>query len=252
MRACVFALTLAPVLLTIPPAAAAPCQPDEDKITICASGNSEYRVIRGTISPDKRYGIAWNTGTGKTGKDYELIKSGPYGRFAGDDPTETFLLRLSDGAMLKKLGGRHLGDAQRYNHTAQRAIWSPDSAWVVAINDGKWETATAETYRVAASGVSGPLDLRPLCLEAERRGLKAAGRKINIKRFAQSVAVESIGDNGNIAAVCWMQIVKEDDAFQFSVKMKLDASGKAITAKLGTIKQCPELEDECALPQIDP
>jgi hypothetical protein len=47
-----------------------------------------------------------------------------------------------------------------------------------------------------------------------------------------------------------MQIIKQDDSYQFLVKMKLDASGKAITAKLGAIKRCRELEGDCALPEI--
>jgi len=57
---------LLPMLLTSPASAGEPCQLDEIGTTVCTGDNSEYRVIRGTFSPDKRYGIAWNTGTGRT------------------------------------------------------------------------------------------------------------------------------------------------------------------------------------------
>jgi hypothetical protein len=244
------ALALVPILLASPASAGEPCQLDEIGTTICTGDNSEYRVIRGTISPDKRYGIAWNTGTGKTRNDYEMINNdGPRGRYAGD-PVETFLMRFSDSTMLKKLGGLHYGDAQRYNHTIERAVWSPNGQWLVAINEGKWDTANAETYRITASGVSGPLDLKPLCREAERRGLKATRLKVDTGKFAHTMSVKSIADDGTIAAICWMQIVKGDDVFQFSVKMKADASGKTVKAKLGAIKRCPELEGECTLAEI--
>jgi len=60
------------------------------------------------------------------------------------------LVRLTDGVSLAKLKGAHPGDRARYNHQAQRAVWSSDEAWVVTVNESKWSTDVATAYRIGA------------------------------------------------------------------------------------------------------
>lgn len=225
---------------------ASPCHPDDIGITVCPSGKVELRVIRGTLSPKQRYGIAWNTEEGRTGHDYQLFSGGAKTRYAGGD-SDTFLVRLIDGKSLVKLKGAHPGDKARYNHQTQRAIWSSDETWLIAVNESKWATDHADAYRIGRDSVSDPLDLRSLCEAAERRSFKSAGRKVQIDKFQQWIDVKSVDNDGTIAAVCYMQIMKQDDAYQFFVRMKLQASGKAVAAKLGAVKRCRQLEGACAL-----
>jgi hypothetical protein len=92
-------------------------------------------------------------------------------------------VRLIDGKALVKLKGAHPGDKARYNHQTQRAIWSPDEAWLIAVNESKWATDHANAYRIGRDSVSDPLDLRPLC-EAERRSFKSAGAKTKSTSFS--------------------------------------------------------------------
>lgn len=156
-------------------------------------------------------------------------------------------MRLIDGKSLVKLKGAHPGDKARYNHQTQRAIWSSDETWLIAVNESKWATDHADAYRIGRDSVSDPLDLRSLCEAAERRSFKSAGRKVQIDKFQQWIDVKSVNNDGTIAAVCYIQIMKQDDAYQFFVRMKLQASGKAVAAKLGTVKRCRDLEGACAL-----
>lgn len=236
-------------LLTASPALAqpaSPCHADDIGVTVCPSGKSELRAINGTPSPRKRYTIAWITKEGETGKDYELFPGPPPTRYAGGD-SETFLVRLTDGASLIKLKGEHPGDRSRYNHQTLRAVWSPDENWFVAINESKWSTDVADAYRIGPNGVSEPLDLRPRCEAAERQAFKAMGRRVQLDRFQQWVDVKSIRNDGTMTALCYMQIMKQDEGYQFLVRMKLQASDKTVSAKLGPIKRCRELEGPCAV-----
>ena len=113
-------------------------------------------------------------------------------------------MRLIDGKALVKLKGAHPGDKARYNHQTQRAIWSPDEAWLIAVNESEWATDHANAYRIGRDSVSDPL-------------LQERGRKVQIDKFQQWIDVKSVNNDGTIAAVCYIQIMKQDDAYQFIV-----------------------------------
>jgi hypothetical protein len=88
---------------------------------------------------------------------------------------------------------------------------------------------------------------RPAAALRSRRAalLQERGRKVQIDKFQQWIDVKSVNNDGTIAAVCYIQIMKQDDAYQFFVRMKLRASGKAVAAKLGGVIR--DLEGACAL-----
>jgi hypothetical protein len=54
------------------------------------SGKVELRVIRGTLSPKQRYGVAWNTEEGRTGHDYQLFSGEAKTRYAAATPTRSW------------------------------------------------------------------------------------------------------------------------------------------------------------------
>lgn len=246
-----------------PVPAGSPCEPDEIGTIACRGDKTEYRVIRGTLSPKKRYGIAWDTGAGKTRYDYQMINgNGPYGRTAGDD-TDTFLVRLTDAKMLHLLGGGHLGDAQRYNQRTIRTIWSPDENWLVILNESKWSTDNAEAYRIGADATSDPLDLLPLCAEIERRYFTTVRRKIDLEDFAQNVAVKSIGNDGNAVIGCDIQVMKREEHYRLLAKVRLYSPSVEVTDKeilqknigatIGPIRKCKDDEPgDCAWPEVPP
>lgn len=69
---------------------ASPCHPDDIGITVCPSGKVELRVIRGTLSPKQRYGVAWNTEEARTGHDYQLFSGEAKTRYAAATPTRSW------------------------------------------------------------------------------------------------------------------------------------------------------------------
>lgn len=229
-----------------------PCKPDDVGTLTSLKGKSELRVIRGTLSPGKRYAIAWATEEGKSGKDYELITHDDYkARYAGGD-SETFLVRLGDAKVLTELKGEHLGDQARYNHRIARAIWSLDEGWMIAVNDEKWDTSHADAYHFGTGGVSAPLDLLKVCLAAEHRYFERTPIKGSFDNYAQSLNVKSVANDGTMAALCQMQVIKEDDAYSFAIHVKLAATGNALTAKIQSVRRCADDDDkgDCASPDI--
>lgn len=230
---------------------ASPCKPDDIGITVCPNGKSELRMIRGTLSPGKRYAMAWSTEDGSTGSDYELMSHEDYkARFAGGE-RPTFLVRLGDGKVMIKLKGEHLGDQARYNHRSARAIWSPDESFVATLYDGKWETNTADAYRIGAGGASEPLNLLKLCRAAEQDYFKRTPINGKFDGYSQSVDVKSIGNDGTLAALCSMQVIKEDDAYSFAVHIALRPSGKGLAAKIQSFRRCKDDEaGDCAAPDV--
>ena len=219
-----------------------PCHPDDIGITVCPEGKIEKRIIVDTKSPKNSYGIAWKTDEGRPGKDYELFEGPPKTRYAGGE-TDTFLVRLSDGKTLGKLKAQHQGDKARYNQLSQHVAWSPDESWLVGINDGKWQTYNTDAYHIGADAVSEALNLLPLCKDAERRHFRDAGKKINVERYDQAASIKSVGNDGTVKALCHMEIRRSGKPYLFAVEFKLAASGKRVSARIGSIKPCdPDAE----------
>jgi len=232
-----FALQAAPGL-----SQESPCRPDDIGITVCPEAKIENRIIVDTFSPKKGYGIAWKTGEGKTGRDYELFEGPPRTRFAGDE-TDTFLVRLTDGKTLGKLKATHQGDKARYNHLSQHVAWSPDERWLISLNDSKWMTHNADAYHVGPESVSKPLDLRQTCKDAERRYFRSVGRKINVERFDLSVSIKSIENDGTVQALCHLELRRQDEIYLVAVRFKLAASAKGVSATISSVKRCANDQD---------
>jgi len=227
------------VALTIPtvPQQASPCRPDDIGITVCPEGKIEKRIIVDTQSPKNGYGIAWKTDEGRAGKDYELFAGPPQTRYAGGD-TGTFLVRLADGKTLGKLKAQHPGDKARYNHQSQHVAWSPDERWLIGLNDSKWQTDNADAYRVGDSGLSARLNLLSLCKDAELRHFRSVRRKVNVERYDQTVSIKSVGNDGTVKALCQMEIRRGEEIHRLAVEFKLAATGKRISARIGSITPC--------------
>ncbi len=247
------ALAIVVMTLTAPAWAqpVSPCKPDDIGTMVCPNGKSELRMIRGTLSPGKRYPMAWSTEDGTTGSDYELYNRETYkARFAGGG-VPTFLVRLGDGKVVIKLKVEHLGDQARYNHRSARAIWSPNESFVATLYDGKWETNNADAYRIGAGGASEPLDLLKLCRAAEKGYFKRTPIKGKFDSYSQSVDVKSIGNDGTLAALCSMKVIKEDDAYSFAMHIAVRPSGKGLAAKIQSFRRCNDDEaGECAAPEV--
>jgi len=210
--------------------------------TVCRDGARELRVIQDTTSPSRRFGVAWQApdapGDVKTESDGSKHLDG--GR------ADNVLVRLDTGTIAARLGGEHFGDHARYNHYEVKAVWSPDSRFVALLYQTKWNTDVAAIYRLSAEGSAGrPLDLLPICRKVGA-GREAKLRGKSGRRYEQVVDVHSVANDGTVSAKCVMQIIKEDDDLGFAVRLRLDARGDALTARLIGARRCVDDRGPCA------
>ena len=139
------------------------------------------------MSPGRHYALAWST-EGKSRTDFKLLNGNA--RYGGDE-NPTFVIRLADGKPLAKLATMHRGDAQSYNHLTLHAAWSPDESWLIASSESKWHTDSASVLHIGQDSVSTLFNPLPVCLDAERRGLKAAGKRVDFGKFEHSMYFKS-------------------------------------------------------------
>ena len=163
MRATVPALAIAGLLAGAAfPAMAelGPYKRDARETPLCGSGKGAARVVRNTMSPDKKFALAWRDPDKDPG-DLELL-----------------LIRLADGVVLAK------GDTDYFRNpgvTANRreelAIWSPDSRMVIRQLDPRYGTEVFKLYRIGAGGaLAGDIDLIKIVEPAMLAHLKQIGR----------------------------------------------------------------------------
>jgi hypothetical protein len=150
-RALAFPLVLVALLAQHLPAASAPaCIADQHGGLVCGEGNAAMRVVDDTISPSKDYAFAWR---------------GEQGLSVRDPPppgVENLLIRISDGAVLAKLGGEYWATGEmRANRYQLVAAWSPDSRSVVEVANSRWDSDSFAYYRIDGAAAA-KLDLRAL------------------------------------------------------------------------------------------
>ena len=219
------AVTLAAVLIATAQAADACWK--EGVTLVCQDGDRKYRVIHETPSPSGEYAIAWIPQDRKVTED-KFDKRNDALNY-DDGPVENFLIRLADGKPLRKTRGTHWGDETDYNHTGQITLWSPDSAFMIEINDSKWLTPLADVYRIGKNGeVAGPFQLMPFVRKAALEHFRHAGKKVNASRYSDSVKIDDIGDDGAIK----LQIIKQDGDFNFDMRIRAVQRGDTIDGRL--------------------
>ena len=125
------ALTLVLMALYVLQAAAVhaqACVGDRQGVLVCGEGKAAMRVVADTISPSKEYAFAWRSEQGL-----------PSGRDETPSGVENLLIRISDGAVLAKLGGKYWAtEEMRANRTDLLAAWSPDSRAVIEVANSRW------------------------------------------------------------------------------------------------------------------
>lgn len=158
-------LLVALYLLQIGGASADSCVADQQGGLVCGEGKSAVRVFADTTSPSKKYAFAWRTPEGlATGRD---IPSG----------VENVVVRLSDGAVIAKLGGEYWETGEmRANRYDLLAAWSPDSRAVIEVANSRWDSDSFAYYMIDGGTVT-KLDLRTLVEPATKAKLPARKRE---------------------------------------------------------------------------
>ena len=98
------------------------CDTAADGAIVCGTGSDAMRVFADTASPDLRFAVAWRD------------RSRPGSAEPDVNDVDNVLVRLTDGAVLLKLGGNHWETEElRANRRDEIAVWSKNSRWMVEI-----------------------------------------------------------------------------------------------------------------------
>ena len=231
MRAIIRALAIATLFAgTAVPAMAelGPCKRDARETPLCSSGKGAARVIRNTMSPDKKFALAWRDPDKDPGDVTE-----------DDTDLELLLIRLADGVVLTK------GDTDYFRNpgvTANRreefAIWSPDSRMVIRQLDPRFGTEVFTLYRIGADGVlAGDIDLIKIVEPALLARLKQIGRDPKDYRLLINNNASTIGNDGMLRFEVIMFVIKQEPEVDYKVEMKVTSGKAPLRARIVSIRQ---------------
>jgi hypothetical protein len=234
MRFRIAALAALPAILllsALPPgtARAQACKPDGPTL-VCAYGGKNYRVIENTVSPSKRFAIAWLPAKQAEGTTFESDDDSRKALF--DEPCENYIVRLSDGEPLRKTTGTHFGDREHYNHRQKIALWSPDERWLMDIEDSKWSSDVVQVYRFSGDGMPGAgLSLLAPLRKAALGYLARQKKRIAAGELVDSVQTKAIADDGTVALTFIMQVPKKQ-SYAFDMTAAMAPNGDAVRLRV--------------------
>ena len=212
-----------------------PCKSDGRNGLICGEGVGAARVIAGSVSPSKRFALAWRST--KTAPLDPNVDEWPY-------DLEDLLIRLSDGAVLARTTGIYFNTGNmEANRTAQTGSWSPDSHYLVETVEDRWSTPRFELYAIEADDkLIGPVDLNKVVESDLRARLRRSGK--NDAGYALQLyedphtgqPVVTVDRVGMVRAQAMMHIIKTDVQTTYDVVLKIVQKGPSLHAKLLSIK----------------
>jgi hypothetical protein len=237
LRLAFFAFVLSAPVTAVAQAAACAV---EGFTTVCHKSDRELRIIKNTISPSGRYGIAWQVPSDAS------VESWDDGSEISDTGSiKNFLVRLPDGVPVARLAGDHFGDHPRYNHREVVATWSPDTRYVAILNQSKWSTDVSDVYLVFDKGLPKRAGLMPACHSAATREVARRSGKGG-DHYTYSLDVHSVGNDASIVMRCALQVIKDGDYFAMVVRVKVVADGRVLKARVLEARLCEDERGFCA------
>lgn len=224
------ALAIAALLAAALPARAelGPCKPDAQATPLCGSGKGAARVVRNTMSPDKKFALAWR----HPDKDPAAVTE-------DDSDLELLLIRLADGAVLAKADTEYFRNpGVTANRREEFAIWSPDSRMVVRMYDLRYGTDVFTLYRIGADGtLAGQLDLDKMIEQAVYAQLKKIGRNPDDYGVLISDNGNTLRNDGTLRFKVTAFIVKKDPEVDYDVEIKVTPGSTPLRARIIAIRQ---------------
>jgi hypothetical protein len=208
-----------------------PCKLDEKReVLICGSGNGAVIVIRDTLSPSQRLGLAWRT------------PDAPPTEQPGWDKIELLVLRIADGAVLSRGKTEYWDTGEGHvNRFEEFAYWSPDSRLMVRSYHTRYSTDTVELYAFDTDDkVTDPLDLRKILDAAARARLKARvknadGYDFYLANIKDEETPAAIDDRGLIRAEVMYWIPKTGPFYYYTVKARVTRAKGSLEARIVSI-----------------
>ncbi len=204
------------------------CKPDGEETPLCGSGKGAARVVRGTISPDKKFALAWrhpHKDSGEVARD-------------DDSDLELLLIRLADGAVMANADTEYFRNSRGANRRHEYAIWSPDSCMVIRMYDLRYGTDVFMLYRIGVGGtVTGQLDLDKMIEQAVYARLKAIGRNPDDYGVLINSTGNTLANDGTLRIEVTAYVVKQDPEVDYDVEIKVTPAATPLTARILSIRQ---------------
>ncbi|WFU13948.1 hypothetical protein [Bradyrhizobium sp. CB3481] len=220
----VLLVVLASYALRTPAALAQACVTDQHGGLVCGEGNAAMRVVDDTISPSKDYAFAWR---------------GAQGLSVSDPPppgVENLLIRVSDGAVLAKLGGEYWATGEmRANRYELVAAWSPDSRSVVEVANSRWDSDSFAYYRIdGAAAVK--LDLRALVEPVMTARLPPRKRQGNSFRVRTDLPL-TLDARGRLRFTAMLYVPKSETSNDYEVQVNIRTTGGKPSAQVVSMRR---------------
>ena len=200
-----------------------PCKPqtlENGEFLICGSGAGAAMVIPDTVSPNRKFALAWRA-PGAVPTDEE----------PGED-NEMLLVRIADGAILAKAGTEYFNTGKmRANRKSETADWSPDSRMVIRHYDTRYDTEAAYLFVIAPDGfLAGELDLLPTIQSAVSAAVKRRRKDPEGMNFSMTNKKQQLTNDGTFRFRANYFVPKGDDNFDYKVTVKIEAAAKKSAA----------------------
>ena len=185
------------------------CVADRDGDLVCGEGKAAMRVVADTTSPSKEYAFAWRSDQGL-----------PSGRDQPPTGVENLLIRLSDGAVLAKLGGKYWAtEEMRANRADLLAAWSPDSRSVIEVANSRWDSDSFAYYRIDGATAT-KLDLRALVEPVMMARLPPRNRQGNSFRVREDLPV-TLDARGRVRFTAMLYVPKSETSNDYEVALDI-------------------------------
>jgi len=200
------------------------CVADQQGGLVCGEGKAAMRVVADTTSPSKNYAFAWRSEQGL-----------PSGDEIPDD-VENVLVRVTDGAVLAKLGGTYWETGgTRANRYDLIAAWSPDSRSVIEVANSRWDSDSFAYYRTD-SETATKLDLRALVEPVKTARLPPRNRQGNSFRVREDLPV-TLDARGRLRFTAMLYVPKGETSNDYKVQVNVRTTGGKPSAQVVSMRR---------------
>ena len=200
------------------------CVADQRGGLVCGAGKDALRVFANTTSPSRNYAFAWRTAQGLP---------------SGDDipnDVENVLIRVSDGAVLAKLGGTYWETGgMRANRYDLLAAWSPDSRSVIEVANSRWDSDSFAYYRIDGATATR-LDLRALVEPVMTARLPPRNRQGNSFRVREDLPV-TLDARGRLSFTAMLYVPKGETSNDYKVQVNIRTTGGKPSAQVVSVRR---------------
>ena len=186
---------------------------------------SEFtKVMDGSASPNERLAVALGSPDGKKPDWEEITQEGAGStdeKFYLLEECRNYVIDVKADRVTGILDGTHFGTRSINNHESGHFVWSPDSSWLVETRSWKWHTETCTVHRLDDGGrLVAKLDFSKAAGEIVDTWLREHWPKLTEEqrsRYAVTISVDSISNDGLLVVGISAEIPKDEDAEYVSV-----------------------------------